>query len=285
MKLRVFQALWGMQGLPYRSATPWSLDQQIAEIARAGFDGVEVAWTPTLPTGPKAIARAAEAGLSYSVLCFPRTVDEFKGIAEQFAGSGIQHINLQPNVKLTTPVEGVPYILGWLEVAHDAGLTVYFETHRDRMTTSLRYTLSLLAAVPSMRLVADLSHYVVGEEFAWPVPPDDDALIRQILGRASAFHGRVASREQIQLPISFSYHRPWVDLFAEWWEVGFDLWRQQAGPRDELVFVTELGPPMWYAITGADGQELSDRWQEALTLKELAGATWRKLEVGNTGAQ
>jgi hypothetical protein len=129
-----------------------------------------------------------------------------------------------------------------------------------------------------MRLVADLSHFLVGEEFAWPVSESNHELIRRILARSSSFHGRVASREQVQIPISYGYHRQWVDLFAGWWEDGFRLWRRCAGAGDELVFVTELGPPP-YAITGADENELSDRWAEALQLKELVQGTWSKLEA------
>jgi len=34
---------------------------------------------------------------------------------------------------------GVSLILGWLDAAQEVELTVYFETHRDRMTTDLRY--------------------------------------------------------------------------------------------------------------------------------------------------
>jgi hypothetical protein len=41
--------------------------------------------------------------------------------------------------------------------------------------------------------------------------------------------------------------------------------------------VSELLQP-WYAITGADGKELSDRWEEALQLKELVRDVWRRLE-------
>jgi hypothetical protein len=267
-----------MERLPYKGEE-WSVGQKIDEIVAAGFDGLDVAWTPTLPIGAEAIQRAIDAGLDWSIHCFPTTVDDFKGVAEHFAGSAVSSVSIQPNVRPLTVLEGIPFILGWMDIAKDAGLTVYFETHRNRMTTSLGYTLQLIDAIPSMQLVADLSHFVVGEEFAWPVSEENHALIRRILARSGGFHGRVASREQVQIPISFDYHKQWLDLFLGWWEEGFRLWREQASADDQLVFVTELGPPMWYAITGADGDELSDRWQEALTLKQHAREIWERLEA------
>ena len=192
-------------------------------------------------------------------------------------------MNVQGNVRPYTLREAIPLILGWLDVAKDAGLTVYFETHRDRMTTDLRYTLKLIDAIPAMDLVADLSHFVVGEEFSWPIGEGDEAMIQRILARSRGFHGRVASREQVQIPIGFPQHRQWLDLFLRWWEDGFRMWHNDAGPDDELVFVTELGPP-WYAITGADGQELSDRWQEALLLKDHVRDIWARVESARPNA-
>ena len=69
----------------------------------------------------------------------------------------------------------------------------------------------------------------------------------------------------------------YVDLFLRWWEGGFRLWHDAAGPDDELTFVTELGPP-WYAITGADGRELCDRWEEALILNDHMREIWARVD-------
>jgi hypothetical protein len=68
-----------------------------------------------------------------------------------------------------------------------------------------------------------------------------------------------------------------VDLFMGWWEYGIRSWRRRADPDATLTFLCELGPPT-YAITGADGYELSDRWQEALEMRDMIRALWRRIE-------
>ena len=49
--------------------------------------------------------------------------------------------------------------------------------------------------------------------------------------------------------------------------------RRRAAGDARLNFLCELGPKE-YAMTGPDGYELSDRWQEALLLKERVRAIW-----------
>jgi hypothetical protein len=76
----------------------------------------------------------------------------------------------------------------------------------------------------------------------------------------------------VQVPIAFPQHLAWLETFLRWWKEGFALWRGR--PQDgDLVFLCELGPPN-YAITDASGNELSDRWEEALVLKRLARELW-----------
>lgn len=105
---------------------------------------------------------------------------------------------------------------------------------------------------------------------------ENHALMHRILDNTWGFHGRVASREQVQIQTSFAHHRDWVDLFMRWWEYGFRSWRRRAGADATLTFLCELGPTP-YAITGADGYELSDRWQEALTMKDEVRALWARV--------
>ena len=146
------------------------------------------------------------------------------------------------------------------------------------MTTDLFFTLHLLDRFPDLRLTGDVSHYVVGREFSWPVSEENHALMHRIIDNCWGFHGRVASREQVQVQISFAHQKEWLELFMSWWEYGFRSWRKRAPPDATLTFLCELGPKE-YAMTGPDGYELSDRWQGALMLKDMVRALWQRIET------
>lgn len=273
-ELLIFQSLWGMEQLPGERGD-WSLEEKIDAALSAGFDGIALE-IPSYDTAKAASEVLRDRGAKWTMECYPQTVDDLAEIIEaifEFGAEHCDHINLQPNVRPHTVLECIPLILGWQRLADDAGLTLNVETHRDRMTTDLLFTLQLIDAVPSLRLTADLSHYLVGREFRYPISDENHSLIHRILDRSWSLHGRVASREQVQIPLQFPQNRQWVDLFLDWWEYGFRSWRSRADDDESLIFSMELGTP-WYAITGPDGAELSDRWEEALWLKELVRARW-----------
>ena len=111
-----------------------------------------------------------------------------------------------------------------------------------------------------------------------PITDEFQAHISKIIKRSDCFQGRVANREQVQISITFPQHQEWFNVFKGWWEEGLRDWRARASIDDTLVFLCELGPPD-YAITGKDGMELSDRWEEALLIKRWVKDIWMKLEA------
>ena len=44
-----------------------------------------------------------------------------------------------------------------------------------------------------------------------------------------------------------------------------------------MIFQTELAPPE-YAMTGPDGMEMSNRWEESLTMKGWVEDLWKRLD-------
>ena len=270
----VYQSLWAMERRR-PDGLEWTLDEKLVLIRDAGFDGAGVRFFDYKYA--KTVTDFLRAhGMSWQAQCYPKTVDDLKPIIEHVKELGADHINLQPDVKPYRLEECIPYIEGWRRLATDAGIKLQIETHRDRMTTDLFFTLHLLDCFPDLRLTGDLSHYVVGREFAWPISCENHALMRRILDHCWGFHGRVASREQIQVQISFAHQKDWVDLFMGWWEYGFRQWINRAGANETLTFLCEMGPKE-YAMTGPDGYELSDRWQEANMMKDMVRGLWGRI--------
>jgi hypothetical protein len=273
-QLRVLQSLWAMERR--LADTPeWPLQTQLAMIRDAGFDGAGVRFIdPAFATEVTSFLRSH--GLIWQAQSYPKTVDDLKPVLDLVARLGADHVNLQPDVRPHRLEACIPVLEGWRRLAEQAGVAVHVETHRDRMTTDLFFTLRLLDCFPDLRLTADLSHYLVGREFAWPVDDINHALIHRVLDNAWGIHGRIASREQVQISLGFPQHKGWVSLFLGWWEHGIRSRRRRAGPDATLTFLCELGPAP-YAITGPDGRELSDRWQDALVMKDMIRALWDRI--------
>ena len=261
-------------------APEWPLTTQLEMIRDAGFAGAGVRFIdPAFAAEATGFLR--DYGMIWQAQCYPTSVDDLKPVLDLVAKLGADHVNLQPNVRPRRLEECIPLLDGWRRLGEQAGAAVHVETHRDRMTTDLHFMLQLLDCFPDLRLTADISHYLVGREFAWPVDEANHAMMHRVLDNAWGIHGRIASREQVQISLGFPQHQGWVELFMGWWEYAIRSWRKRAGPDAVLTFLCELGPPP-YAITGPNGTELSDRWQDALVLKSMIENLWQRIEAEPT---
>jgi hypothetical protein len=273
--LHVYQALWAMDQL---SSPEASTAAKFDRVREAGFDGMAIdLGALTLAQAEATVPHFARTGLRGGLTAFPTSVEGLRpalALAHRIAAPCVVVIGQDMPVRVA---DMIPVIEGWLRVAEQEGMPVQFETHRNCITNDLFATVQLLDALPAMRLAADLSHYVVDREMPCPPTPYLQGLITQVLARSESFQGRVAARGQIQLALDFPQNAKWVELFRGWWRQGFAAWAARHATDDAaLVFLCELGPPD-YAITGADGRELSDRWTEALTLARWAREIWSDL--------
>ncbi|MFK3972089.1 sugar phosphate isomerase/epimerase family protein [Pseudomonas sp. NPDC087358] len=268
----VFQSMWAMQN--DRGDLPGPLEQLLTTIAEAGFDGITDHYYDA--DSARHLSRAAQSlGLQIEGQLFPKTVDELQPVLDVASQYGCHHLTIQADSRPRTLKEAVRLIEGWQRLAEQVDFPVLVETHRYRVTNDLHFTLDLLRELPDLKLLADLSHYVVGREIPLPPGADDQQQIETILRSSWGFHGRVASCEQVQLPISFAQHRPWLELFSGWWRLGIEDWLRRCAAGGSLSFTCELGPPP-YAITDRSGRDITDRWEEALMMKTLVRNLWQE---------
>lgn len=273
--LHVYTSLWAMQ--PHDPTGVKLPFNQVCEmVAEAGFHGMAI------DLGASDVATAHEVrphmerhGLTPLIVAFPKTIESLEDTLYMAADFGAPFVDVIGQVMPIEIKDMVPVIETWMAMSDRIGVPIQFETHRNCITNDLFVTLQLLDLIPEMRICADLSHYVVDREFWFPLSDHDLGLISRILERSDSFQGRVASRQQIQLQLDFPQHQKWVDLFKSWWLEGFEGWKSR-NPSGDCIFVCELGPPE-YAMTDAQGVEMSNRWEEAKAIKRWVEGIWQEI--------
>ncbi|MBT8099005.1 MAG: sugar phosphate isomerase/epimerase, partial [Gammaproteobacteria bacterium] len=270
--------LWAIE-LSSKDQPERSAEDNFRMVAEAGYDGLCV--DPSAGEVPeiRKLKPLYEAfGLEAMVNAFPFTPDDMRPLYELATELQASQVNIIGGVMPIKPEDSVPLVRRWMQEAAAAGLPVLFETHRDSLLNDLYYTLQVIDLIPDMRLCADLSHFVVDREMREPIGSRDQGYIDRILDRSDCFQGRVANREQVQIQIEFPQHQEWVGIFRRWWKDGMRRWRQRNDDDATLIFLCELGPPP-YAITDGNRRELSDRWEEALTIRHWVRDIWAELEA------
>ena len=277
-KLEIFQSLWAME-LRRPDGEERSIEESFEMVAAAGFAGmgIDLVAKTDLDHARKLRHLYDRHGLGCSINAFPNTIEELRPVLHMAKDFDARFVNIIGRVMPVSVTDMIPVVRAWITMGAKEGVAVHFETHRNCITNDLFTTLQLLDAIPELTLCTDLSHMLVDREFWYPILSENQDFIHRLLKRSACFQGRIASREQIQVQLSFPQHQKWFDVFAGWWEEGFRLWRQRLGPDAALNFLCELGPAE-YAITGADGFELSDRWEETLRMRRRVEAIWTNLE-------
>ena len=273
MALKVYQSLWATE-LRKPGVVEKPVGERFERVHEAGFDGMAIdLGAMDIEAARKIVPEFRRTGLKGLLTAFPRSIDELRPALHLAKEIGSPFVIVIGQVMPLAVSDMVEVIRAWLKISWEEDLPIQFETHRNCITNDMFATLLLMDAVPEMRLSADLSHYVVDREMMQPISVEYQDYVGRILDRSDSFQGRVANRCQVQLPLHFPQHRIWIDTFRDWWTRGFASWRKRNLAGADCIFLCELGPRD-YAITGADGEELSDRGSEALLLKQWAGECW-----------
>ncbi|MEQ8716388.1 MAG: TIM barrel protein [Acidimicrobiales bacterium] len=274
MQLRTFMPLWGLSGPP--------LGEVLGRIADAGYDGLEGPAPEFMATLGWSTAREAqrlpellaEHGLEYRVMIFTHTPDfstrwggidlapdathvsTFDRQLDDALSAGACAVTLHGGADRFGPDEARAFIEHTLTRQEEVGVTIAHETHRMRILYNPFRTAALLEEYPSLRIVADFSHWVCVCE---RLLDDCAAELALACSRADHIHGRVGFPQgpQVNDP-SAPENGPALEAHEAWWAQ--IVAEHSARGEDVITFDPEYGPPDYMPVLPFTAQPVSDLW-------------------------
>lgn len=269
-RMQIQHSLWSLIGLPMNTEVGWTISEKFARVTAAGFEGVEC-W---LTDQDEAEIRAAldHEGLRLTLGHHPHTLEDVKATVARAKRLNADFVFAQPLNPFCPIREAAAFLREARKIAHDEGLPLFVETHRNNIPESLNQALQLIDEIPEIRFTGDFSHFVVVSEFYGLEYERAVERMMPVLSRTSHLHGRISNGEAVQVDVGDGSGAT-AQFFVSIWAAVMREWRRKAGPGDVFPFASELGPTR-YAITLPDGREFSDRWEQSLVMKKLAEQAW-----------
>jgi len=230
MKLIVFRSLWGMSG---------NIEDQIAQIAAEGYDGVEASHHPDI-ISPANLRQLVD---HYRLKLIMGTSVSLASQIEETLSTLIDYqplrIGIHSGRDSMSHNEGMAFFEQALNVEQKIGIPVAHETHRGRLFFTPWDTLRYLQAFPELKVVADFSHWV---NVCERQPEDQFDAVQMSCQRAIHIHGRVGYEEGPQVPDpaapEYATQLAWHEAC---WQSIWEAHQQRGEPY--LTFTPEYGPP------------------------------------------
>jgi len=219
------------------------------------------------------------AGLELSGLARITSPSDAIKLARRHADMGFVATTLHVGTGMETDSEASNLAESVLTASLNSEYPLFIETHRATITQDMRRTLNLIDRFPELRFTADLSHWYSGLEMRYGDWTSKLDALARVFERVRFIHGRIGNSCCMQVPLDVARSgRAWMD-FGELWRRCFLGFQSTSTADEQIFFAPELLPAkinvagdtieLNYALDLGRG-ELSDRWTEALELRDYA---------------
>ncbi len=259
MHTYILKALWGMDDrLP--------IEERLRAIKDAGYDGVEHAFTD--PFRVRDLCQ--ELGLVHVPMIFANTIEDFTKTLEIVRPSAPLLVTSHTGRDRMTFDEGCRFLERAIAAEDEARVAVAHETHRSRLFFSPWSTGPYLERFPSLKLLADFSHWCVVCESNLDTAAE---IVDLACSRTIHIHGRVGYEEgpQVSDPRAPEY-QPYVERFERWWDTIRE--RRDAARAAFLTFTPEYGPPAYLHTLPYTRQPVANLWDICLWAADRARKRW-----------
>ncbi|WP_337101106.1 TIM barrel protein [Paenibacillus sp. YIM B09110] len=249
MELKLFKALWGMEG---------GYEELFAKAAAAGYAGIEAPLPQ--PSESKSFAEGLQRhGLAYVAQIFTEGdhLASFEQSVERAAEFRPILIVSHSARDSMTENEQDRFFAGALAAEKHAGIPVGHETHRSRAMFTPWTTARLLRKFPELRITADFSHWVnVSESYL----ENHEEEIALTVERTIHIHGRIGFPQGPQVPHPAApEYRTELTLFTKWWHNMFA--EQKRRNQSYATFTAEFGPPGYMPTEPFTNKPVVDLWE------------------------
>lgn len=263
--------LWTLVQYPSKQRE-WSLDEKVARVKAAGFDGF--AWAP-LPEVAAAAQKHRMLLVNYMDIGGANEIEEK---LKRCRDCNPIAINIQLADHDTPTEVAVPLAIKVVETAEKLGVRVGIEVHRDICTETPEKTYALAAGFEKVTgrpipLTWDFSHLAIVKHLAAPYW-DRLAQRLDLIRFADQFHFRPFNGHHCQIPSTFDGKRftPEYLLWLEFADKLIGAWLEKAKPGREMIAVPEHGPmPGGYALS-----VFPDVWKDAQVTRREVDKIWKK---------
>lgn len=250
------------------------MERKMKAIKDAGFDGVSTRLSPEHRKWAEKLDLVLVGYFSSS------RADEFARLFEEAKEAGAYHINVQLGDHDTPTREALRLAKNLIRTGRKMGLEPAVEVHRDTCTETPEKTYALAdgyekASGELLPITWDYSHISIVKHLA---PPFYERLIVRpdLVQRAQQFHLRPFNGHHCQVPVTNGRGQRTRELenWLPFVEKVFETWLEKNGRSDrEILVVPEMGP----VRGGYNLSTMPNSWKDAVVLREILDATWKKV--------
>lgn len=281
MRLSLYRTLWGVIKA---GDGPYTMAEALPKIKELGYDGIECGTIFAMNEGRENFkAMLAHNDLKWIGMTFSggpdfiipgayeqypehpkqgrgvvQHLDVWKAQVEEALEMGASKVNSHSGYDYFTRSEAEQFFYQAQEFEKNIEVPILHETHRKRVLGFPWVAREILPSFPTLKLTADLSHWVCTAETNCD-DPELNACIQQFASQVHHIHARIGYDHGPQVPDPRApMWEPYNVGFSRWFEM---IWKAQlARGETESTFEPEHGPPSYQVCDPNTGVPLADVW-------------------------